>query len=242
MKDMKNILLEIDENTKVISDTHFNHKGVLEFEPYRLEHMKRQGYDTSGSSEELNELHTEWLIKNWNYSVQDDDIILVLGDVAWKGHRSIMPRLKGRKILILGNHDKTGPNVYSDDFEYIVRGHVQVQDDRIYICESEDKLMSSLDIIIQNERYLISHYPTTIEEFRYKIIDGVEVEDASNKRIRELIKIVEYREPTYSLHGHTHSNCMSPIYDYTNELSFLNASVENIGFKPVTIAELRDEI
>ena len=50
------------------------------------------------------------LIKRWNEQVtSDDDIVYILGDLSWYGAtatRAILKRLRGRKILIKGNHDK----------------------------------------------------------------------------------------------------------------------------------------
>lgn len=75
------------------SDTHFGHKNILEYckRPY-------------SSVEEMNEV----LIKNWNEVVPEDGIIFHLGDFAFGGStlfNSILPRLNGTKVLILGNHD-----------------------------------------------------------------------------------------------------------------------------------------
>lgn len=86
------------KNMFVISDTHFSHKNILTFK------------DGSGnlirpfsSVEEMNET----MIENWNSVVSDNDIIYHLGDVCFNktDYHLIMPRLKGRKRLLLGNHD-----------------------------------------------------------------------------------------------------------------------------------------
>lgn len=49
----------------------------------------------------------EHMVDCWNSVVKDDDIVYHLGDVYMNGNRgtTILPRLKGRKRLILGNHD-----------------------------------------------------------------------------------------------------------------------------------------
>ena len=74
------------------SDTHFCHKNIINFceRPY-------------GSIEEMNKA----LIDNWNERVGDNDIIFHLGDVAFcYDWSNILSQLKGRKFLVLGNHDK----------------------------------------------------------------------------------------------------------------------------------------
>lgn len=49
----------------------------------------------------------EHMVDCWNSVVKDDDIVYHLGDVYMNGNRgtTILPRLKGRKRLVLGNHD-----------------------------------------------------------------------------------------------------------------------------------------
>ena len=50
----------------------------------------------------------EVLIKNWNEKVADEDTVYVLGDLAMgtiEASRECIKRLKGKIILIRGNHD-----------------------------------------------------------------------------------------------------------------------------------------
>ena len=78
------------------SDLHLYHKSFI-YEP--------RGFH---SVEEMNSA----IEKNWNDIVTDDDDVYVLGDLIFKGEHnalddamSIVRRLKGKKHLILGNHD-----------------------------------------------------------------------------------------------------------------------------------------
>ena len=51
----------------------------------------------------------EALIRNWNAKVSDEDTVYVLGDISWYNDETtarIFNSLKGRKILIKGNHDR----------------------------------------------------------------------------------------------------------------------------------------
>ena len=77
-KSTKNIeekLSLITEDTWIISDTHFGHKNILEFEPCRLNPMRIDGYDAHE--------HEEWIIENWNNTVKPGDTVLHLGDFAF---------------------------------------------------------------------------------------------------------------------------------------------------------------
>ncbi len=212
----KNILLEISSQTKLISDTHFFHSKIFEFEKIRKEKMIEDGFDD----------HEEWLINTWNTNVSEDDIVIVLGDFAFKSV-SVATRLNGRKILILGNHDKKGPNVYKD-FEYVVRGNIKIEDERIYINETVDKLESTLEMIVEHERVLFSHYPATKQEYRFSE-DESKFKNNSliNNRIHNIIDLVKYNDYSLNFHGHTHSKC----YDsFENGTLFVNCCVEKIWY------------
>ena len=47
------------------------------------------------------------LIDNWNAFTNPDDIVIIVGDIGHKCPRTVevLKRLKGKKILVLGNHD-----------------------------------------------------------------------------------------------------------------------------------------
>ena len=78
------------------SDLHLFHKSFI-YEP--------RGFH---SAEEMNAA----IEKNWNELISDDDDVYILGDLIFKGENNslddamaIVRRLKGKKHLILGNHD-----------------------------------------------------------------------------------------------------------------------------------------
>lgn len=51
----------------------------------------------------------EYMIKRWNKIVSDNDLVFYLGDFALTNKtnlKKIRERLKGRIIIILGNHDR----------------------------------------------------------------------------------------------------------------------------------------
>lgn len=78
------------------SDCHFNHQNILEYE--------KESRGCFSTIEEMN----EQIIYNWNKKVSKNDTVYILGDMFMGGLDAIdeiMPRLKGKKILIRGNHD-----------------------------------------------------------------------------------------------------------------------------------------
>lgn len=75
-----------------IADTHFGHDNIrrLSNRPFEtVEEMDRT------------------IIENWNKKVTDKDDVYILGDFSFKGGDPISyaKQLKGRKHLIIGNHD-----------------------------------------------------------------------------------------------------------------------------------------
>lgn len=91
------------KNIWVISDTHFQHTNILKFTDSISGALIRPGFT---SVEEMD----EFMIDKWNSVVQNGDKVYHLGDVvigkdseAWM--KKTWSRLKGKKTLILGNHD-----------------------------------------------------------------------------------------------------------------------------------------
>lgn len=86
------------------ADTHFNHSGILKH--------------CSGSRpwKTVREMN-EGLIERWNAAVlNENDEVWVLGDFAFTHAQEtpagvIFHRLRGRKSLVIGNHDERNPQV-----------------------------------------------------------------------------------------------------------------------------------
>lgn len=92
-------------DTWFISDTHFGHKNILEYE------KEARPFETI---EEMNEN----IIDRWNKVVKEKDIVFHLGDFAFGKHNiDIGKRLNGHKKLIMGNHDTYPTNLYLQYFE-----------------------------------------------------------------------------------------------------------------------------
>lgn len=77
-----------------ISDMHLGHRNVLRFDDRPFENVE----EMDGA-----------LITNWNAKVTKDDDVWILGDFSYCSDREAsfyLKQLKGRKHLIIGNHDK----------------------------------------------------------------------------------------------------------------------------------------
>jgi len=53
------------------------------------------------------DVYADTLITNWNASVEPEDLTIVVGDVGAECSRTleVLRELKGRKVLVMGNHD-----------------------------------------------------------------------------------------------------------------------------------------
>lgn len=105
-------------NVFYTADPHFSHENICKFTRHdgtKLRHWN-----------DVNEMD-EQLILNWNSVVKKDDKVYVLGDVTFKNKHldAIMPRLNGRKCLVMGNHDICKVSQYMKYF-YDLRAYDQV--------------------------------------------------------------------------------------------------------------------
>ncbi len=83
---------------RYISDYHIGHANVLRFDARPFS--------------SLDEMH-DTIIDNWNRVVSPDDEVYILGDFAWNNDTGIevLHQLKGRKYLIIGNHDRINAEI-----------------------------------------------------------------------------------------------------------------------------------
>lgn len=101
----------MSHNSFFIADTHFGHKGMVEF--LKDDGSKMRPFTTI-------EEHDETLISNWNSVVRPKDRVYHLGDVVMnKRFLPTIARLNGRKKLIKGNHDVYSLKEYTPYFEDI---------------------------------------------------------------------------------------------------------------------------
>ena len=152
-----------NSNIYLIADPHFNHKNIIKYcdRPF-------------SSVDEMNQV----LIKNWNNTVKKEDRIFVLGDFCLSGKDKIIEigrQLKGRKTLILGNHDSASIKTY---------------------YEAGFEMVSKYPIFLKG--FLLSHEP--IPDCRFINIHG----HIHNKSIEEidylyLDKMPELKELYYNV-------------------------------------------
>jgi calcineurin-like phosphoesterase family protein len=161
-------------NIFIVSDTHFGHANILKF----TDSTTGERIRPFASVEEMNEL----MVERWNSVVNDSDIVYHLGDVYFNDGHQVLPRLKGRKRLILGNHDNGKANYIQCNFQKVlmwrmfpefncVLTHVPIHESGLYK-------------IRYNLHGHIHQNPSPGEQW---INCSVEVQDYTPKAIEELV-------------------------------------------------------
>lgn len=154
-----------------IADTHFGHENVIKY-------GNRPFQDALEMDEQL--------IASWNSVVDEDDLVYVLGDFTLSRRidviANLVNRLKGRKVLIMGNHDTRKPKDYVEcGFEVATRKPMMVEPGVILMHEP----FSDPSFIVPNYIYFFGHvhnkktlmddYPNcmcvSVERIGYKPID-----------------------------------------------------------------------
>lgn len=142
------------------------------------------------------------IIKRWNEKVSEDDDIYVLGDLANGSASKIkefFSKVKGRKHLIVGNHDEEYLTEY-----FLTQSFVGI--DRLRYLNDEGR------------KVCVCHYP--------------------------LLDWFSGNEIVYHVYGHIHNKTeangqmYADIKGYYDNKPAFNASVDVIGFEPVTLDEL----
>lgn len=94
-----------------IADLHFYHGNMNT-------RMDKRGFDDADTM-------NEYMISQWNSKVQAKDEVVILGDFCMSTRaedaNQILSRLKGRKYLIVGNHDRylNKPGFNRDNFKWV---------------------------------------------------------------------------------------------------------------------------
>lgn len=120
-----------------IADTHFGHENALELDcrPFA----------------DLAEMEAA-MIQNWNSAVGDEDRVYILGDFVWDGPNhwlELLAKLRGKKVLIRGNHDLTKRQIRGPDAE----------ETRAKILAQFETVADYLEIMDGGRHVTLCHYP-----------------------------------------------------------------------------------
>lgn len=135
-----------------VADMHFGHRNAIRYDsrPFADVEQMREG-----------------LCRIWNERVGDDDDVYILGDFCWKFRDAapLLARLRGRKHLILGNHDewfRNDPAAWSRYLTQIVP-YAEIRDGEHLVVLSHYPMMS-WNCSMQGSIHFYGHVHATTPE------------------------------------------------------------------------------
>ena len=136
--------------------------------------------------QDLNQMHNA-LIKNYNAQVPENGVCYFLGDIATHGSeltKEVLSKMRGTKILVLGNHDKNPNACYQMGF---------------------DVVLNNATIYIAGERVTMSHCPLRglFREDVTGMHGAVEGDLWHGESKHNMFSIEKHND--WHLHGHIHS-------------------------------------
>lgn len=181
-----------------ISDMHFFHKNVTK---------EGNNFDNRPFNS-LAEMH-QYMKKKWNSKITNGDTVYILGDIAMRGTNeeliALVAQLKGRKVLIKGNHDDVSDMRYKNIFEEIY-DYKEITD---YVDQDAYKLvLSHYPILMWNGQHrgtihLYGHTHNTYENEFYQ------------ECLRKLnMEMLMRSEKCYDIARAYNVGCMMPYMNY----------------------------
>ncbi|MBD3352798.1 MAG: hypothetical protein GF364_15020 [Candidatus Lokiarchaeota archaeon] len=206
----------IDENTWIISDTHFDHANMLKYEPIR-QRMAEKNHTTI----------EKYMMKEWNKLVQFNETIFHLGDFAWKNISMWAQTVAGKGILMYGNHDHGSITKYTSNSWSLIRDAVVDLDDKIHVIPISRKQLyktqaNFLIKEIMGKRIMFSHLP---------YLDDCEYDLKFQDARQFLYSMFTSYDCELNIHGHIHGNT-------ANCPNCMNLSVEQTDFRPIRLHKL----
>jgi len=251
---MVNLAEVINEDTHIISDTHYGHFRVLFFESVRVEYLSDYNTEVIAECQELLELlrtipeddqrshprinelgkflipfHDEMLVEKWNAVVKPNDTVLHLGDFAFRGIEEWTQKLNGNKILLRGNHDLKSARTYLEaGWKDVIESVKIVVGDSVFEkTPRTDRYWNGLFTAINGRTVLFSHYP---------IFNHNEWNMKKYGNITDMLQTVyEDIGGEFNIAGHTHTK----LSDFENAI---NVSIEHCtNLSPMRIGDLIEQ-
>ncbi len=251
--------IEITGKTWVISDTHFGHDRMLKYSKSRLAIARApikniHDLDAVEWGTERNDQHAEvlcmddfaryWKVdelieSRWRMAVASaNELVVHLGDFARddisnKEVRERSKRLRGKKLLIKGNHDPGDLEAFtSSGWITVVEPAITIPgisiDVDIHRCKYPPRDTACIVASIGATRVMFSHVPAFYNPGLHEELPQDQARFTETCRV--LQEIFVKCGCTINIHGHVHGREPSP--------GSVNASVECTNFMPVRVKDL----
>ncbi|NLK95045.1 MAG: serine/threonine protein phosphatase [Clostridiales bacterium] len=201
--------------------------------------------------------HEEKIKSNWEKIVNDEDTVLIAGDISWalkekdsKSHLIWIDELPGKKIISKGNHDYwwgsiTKLNSMFKTTKFIQNNYYSYKDYAIcgtrgWICPGSDKFTDKDDKIYKREiiRLRLSLESAKKDGFN-KIIVMIHYPPTNEKfQESEFIKIFSEYNVSKVIYGHLHGNALGKVMNGIIEgIDYVMTSSDYLNFIPKLILE-----
>lgn len=201
--------------------------------------------------------HEEKIKSNWEKIVNDDDTVLIAGDISWalkekdsNSHLIWIDELPGKKIISKGNHDYwwgsiTKLNSMFKTTKFIQNNYYSYKDYAIcgtrgWICPGSDKFTDKDDKIYKREiiRLRLSLESAKKDGFN-KIIVMIHYPPTNEKfQESEFIKIFTEYNVSKVIYGHLHGNALGKVMNgIIDGIDYVMTSSDYLNFIPKLILE-----
>ena len=112
MSDKKTRDVSAGGETWFVADLHQDHPGIIRHCSATRPYLKTGDLDKTGqwASEAVKQARCDEMnlaqVAVWNATVGNKDTVYIVGDAFWKNHRKWINELNGKKVLLIGSHDK----------------------------------------------------------------------------------------------------------------------------------------
>lgn len=161
-------------NIFITTDTHFGHESIKTL-CGRPKDFEKQ------------------IIKSWEEQVTDEDLVIVLGDIAWNLKEvENFKKLKGRKILVRGNHDTKSLAWYMQNgFDAAVDEMVMKLQGINILFTHAPKIFHEYDINVHGHLHncakvdsVCQHFPIALETMGYGVFNIKPILKAIKKQLK----------------------------------------------------------
>lgn len=166
------------------SDLHFNHEDILKY--------------TNRNFQNINDMN-DFIVEKWNSIVQKGDRVFILGDFAFSKHGRFINALKGKKHLILGNHDEMSQDVYRNFTS--VQNYKEFWFQKKYYFVLNHYCMRTWSESVNGSISLFGHSHGRLKTFNLSFDVGVDCNDFTPFHSDVVIEMVEKRKKTMSEQG-----------------------------------------
>ncbi len=195
--------------------------------------------------------------ENWNVSVDEDDLVIIPGDISWAMRLpeaipdlKWLSALKGTKLLIKGNHDywwssiskvrsSLPSSVYALQNDHFSWDNWAVCGTRGWICPGEDSFDNNQDykIYYREIQRLQLSLESARREKKQNIIAALHFPPFNRKgQASAFTEILEEYKVKVCLFGHIHDQGRNNIYQGTrNGVNYLFVAADGNNFTPVLV-------